>query len=82
MKMQDTYRDGQRYISERGSYKVTIVAVEYKREATEAEQRLFGTGALEISYGFFEVCKDGLTPDKRKKVAAPHESYFTYKLVK
>jgi len=75
MKIQDTYRDGQKYHAENG---VTIVAIEYRREPSEAEQKLFGLSAIEVTYGFFKVRKDGFTPDKRKKVAAPHESFLTY----
>ena len=78
MKIQDTYKDGQRYYSKRGG---TIVAFEYRREPSEAEQKLFGLGSIEITYGFFQVRKDGFTPDKRKKVTAPHESFLTYELV-
>tara|TARA_R110002126_G_scaffold223163_1_gene368222 strand:+ start:651 stop:887 length:237 start_codon:yes stop_codon:yes gene_type:complete len=77
MKIQDTYKDGQKYLSENG---VTVVAVEYTRESTEAEQKLFGCSPIDITYGFFVVSKDGVTPDKRKKVAAPHESFLKYEL--
>ena len=78
MKLQDTYKDGQRYKGQNG---VTIVALEYRIEPSKAEQKLFGLGAIEITYGFFQVRKDGFTPDKRKKAAAPHESFLTYELV-
>jgi len=78
MKIQDTYKNGQKYLASNG---VTIVALEYKRESTEAEQKLFGCSPIEITYGFFHVRKDGVTADLRSKVAAPHESFFTYKLV-
>ncbi len=82
MKIQDTYKDGQRYISQRGSYKVTIVAVEYRRESSEVEQKLFGLSAIEITYGFFQVRKDGFTPDKRKQITTPPESFVTCELGK
>jgi len=78
MKIQDTYKNGQRYIASNG---VTIVALEYRRESTEAEQRLFGCSPIEVTYGFFGVRKDGITIDKRKKAAAPHESFLTYELI-
>ena len=78
MKIQDTYKDGQKYLSENG---VTIVALEYRRESTEAEQKLFGCSPIDITYGFFVVRKDGVTPDKRKKAAAPHESFLKYELI-
>jgi len=78
MKIQDTYKDGQRYIASNG---VTIVALEYRRETTGPEQRLFGLDPIEVTYGFFGVRKDGITIDKRKKAAAPHESFLTYELI-
>ena len=77
MKIQDTYRDGQTYLASNG---VIIVALEYRRESTEAEQKLFGCSPIEITYGFFHVRKDGVTADLRRKAAAPHESFFKYEL--
>ena len=77
MNIQDTYKDGQRYTASNG---VTIVALEYRRESTEAEQRLFSCSPIEITYGFFSVRKDGVTADLRSKVAAPHESFLNYKI--
>ena len=77
MKIQDTYKDGQLYLANNG---VTIVALEYRRRSTEAEQRLFGCSPIEITYGFFHVRKDGVTADLRSKVSAPHESFLKYKL--
>ena len=79
MKIQDTYKDGQKYL---GSNGVVIVAFEYRRESTIAEQKLFGCNPIEITYGFFQVRKDGINPDKRKEVVAPHESFLKYKLTK
>ncbi len=79
MKIQDTYKDGQTYLANNG---VIIVALEYRREPSEAEQKLFGLGAVEITYGFFHVRKDGVTADLRSKVAAPHESFLKYELTK
>jgi len=78
MKIQDTYKDGQRYCGENG---VIIVAFEYRLKPSKDEQKLFGLSPIEITYGFFHVRKDGVTPDKRQKVSAPHESFLTYKLV-
>ncbi len=78
MKIKDTYKDGQRYKGQNG---VTIVAVEYKRKPSVAERKLFGLSAIEITFGFFQVSKDGITPDKRKKVTAPDESFLTYELI-
>ena len=79
MKIQDTYKDGQKYL---GSNGVVVVAFEYRRESTIAEQKLFGCNPIEITYGFFQVRKDGITPDKRKEVVAPHESFLKYELTK
>jgi len=78
MKIQDTYKNGQRYLANNG---VVIIAFEYRRETTEAEQSLFGLDPIEVTYGFFGVRKDGITIDKRKKAAAPHESFLTYELI-
>ena len=78
MKIQETYKDGQKYQSKAG----TIVAVEYRKETSEAEQAVLGVDPIHVSFGFYSVRKDGVTPDKRKEVAAPHESYLKYELIK
>tara|TARA_S200002703_G_C3666554_1_gene204631 strand:- start:365 stop:601 length:237 start_codon:yes stop_codon:yes gene_type:complete len=78
MKIQETYKDGQKYQSKAG----IIVAVEYRRETSEAEQAVTGIGPIDITFGFYNVRKDGVTPDKRRKeVAPPHNSYLKYELI-